>query len=332
MDPILNPNIDRFILKPIKYDSIWEYYKKAESSFWTLEEIDLGQDQTDWKTLSSDEQHYISMVLAFFAASDGIVCENLAARFLQEVQIPEARCFYGFQIAMENIHAETYAQLIESIVPDAKKRTELFDAVKNVKSIREKAEWAIEYMESTTSSFGQRLVAFACVEGIFFSSSFAALFWIKKKGIMPGLTFSNELISRDEGLHCEFACHLHSLLQHQNQVDHTMIHQIIKTACEIEKRFVTESLPCRLLSMNREMMQSYVEYVADFLCGMLRVEKIYHTANPFAWMERISLQGKTNFFERRVSEYQKAGIVTSGVNAASTTSAFADFSADSSDF
>jgi ribonucleoside-diphosphate reductase beta chain len=288
-------------------------YKKHEASFWTAEEIDLSQDTKDWVNLTDNEKHFIKHVLAFFAASDGIVLENLAERFLKEIQIPEARCFYGFQIAMENIHSETYSLLLDTYIKDTDERTRLFHAVETIPCVREKAEWAMKWIKSS-NPFPQRLVAFAAVEGIFFSGSFCAIFWLKKRGKMPGLTFSNELISRDEGLHCDFACLLYSMLK--GKLSQDMVHAIIQEAVKVEKEFVCESLPVDLIGMNSRLMNDYIEFVADRLLDALGVEKIWRTKNPFEWMEMISLQGKTNFFEKRVGEYQKAGVMKKEVVAA----------------
>jgi ribonucleoside-diphosphate reductase beta chain len=282
-------------------------YKKHEASFWTAEEIDLSADKKDWETLSQNEQHFVKMVLAFFAASDGIVNENLAQRFMKEVQIPEARCFYGFQIAMENIHSETYSLLIDTYIKDNKEKNNLFNAIETVPSVGKKAHWALKWIESETTSFAQRLVAFACVEGIFFSGSFCAIFWLKKRGKMPGLTFSNELISRDEGLHCDFACLLYSMLN--KKLTSSEIKEIVSDAVAIEKEFVSTALPVELIGMNSKLMAQYIEFVADRLLVALGHEKIWKVQNPFEWMEMISLQGKTNFFEKRVGEYQKAGVM-----------------------
>lgn len=312
-DPVLTANPDRFVLFPIRFPRVWELYKKAEASFWTAEEVDMSQDHKDWVTLTDDEQHFVKMVLAFFAASDGIVLENLAARFLAEVQIPEARCFYGFQIAMENIHSETYSLLLDTYIKDTTEKHKLFQAIHNFPSIQKKAEWAVRWINDKTSSFADRLVAFAAIEGIFFSGSFCSIFWLKKRSKMPGLTFSNELISRDEGLHCDFACLLHSMLHTKS----SKIKEIIQDAVAIEKEFVCESLPVSLIGMNAQMMSQYIEFVADRLLVALGHEKVYQANNPFEWMEMISLQGKTNFFEKRVGEYQKAGVMASLTETAS---------------
>jgi len=301
---ILKENPGRFVMFPLKYHDIWEKYKTAEHSFWTAEEIDLAQDLTDWnEKLNDDERHYIKNVLAFFAASDGIVNENLAENFLKEVQYAEAKSFYGFQIAMENVHSETYSLLIDTYIKDPKERDHLFNAIDTVPSVKKKAEWALKWIES--ESFAERLIAFAAVEGIFFSGSFCSIFWLKKRGLMPGLAFSNELISRDEGLHCEFACLLHNKYI-QNKVSPDRIAQIIKEAVEIEKEFVTESLPVSLIGMNAKLMQQYIEFVADFWLTELGCKKEYGVDNPFDFMDMLSLQNKSNFFEKRVSEYQKA--------------------------
>lgn len=285
-------------------------YKKAEASFWTAEEIDLSKDLHDWNNrLNDDEKYFISHILAFFAASDGIVNENLVERFSGEVQIPEARCFYGFQIMMENIHSETYSLLIDTYIKEHSQRNYLFNAIETIPCIRKKAEWAIRWIQDKNSSFAQRLVAFAAVEGIFFSGAFASIFWLKKRGLMPGLTFSNELISRDEGLHTDFACLLHSHLK--NRASKEVIRDIITDAVRIEQEFLTEALPCALLGMNSNLMKQYIEFVADRLLVALGNEKIYKSSNPFDFMENISLGGKTNFFEKRVADYQKAGVMNS---------------------
>jgi ribonucleoside-diphosphate reductase beta chain len=300
---ILEENKSRFVMFPIKYHDIWEMYKTAEHSFWTAEEIDLAQDLTDWNDkLNDDEKHYIKNVLAFFAASDGIVNENLAENFLKEVQYAEAKSFYGFQIAMENIHSETYSLLIDTYIKDDDEKDRLFNAIDTVPSVKKKADWALKWIES--DSFAERLIAFAAVEGIFFSGSFCSIFWLKKRGLMPGLAFSNELISRDEGLHCEFACLLHN--KHvQNKVSQERITQIIIEAVEIEKEFVTDSLPVSLIGMNSKLMQQYIEFVADYWLVELGCKRVYNTDNPFDFMDMLSLQNKSNFFEKRTSEYQK---------------------------
>ena len=302
---LLKENKDRFVILPIKYPKIWEQYKKHEASFWTAEEIDLGDDMKDWNALNDGERHFISHILAFFAASDGIVNENLAVNFMSEVQLPEARCFYGFQIMMENIHSETYALLIDTYIKDPKEKDRLFHAIDTVPAVKKKAEWALRWINNGT--FAERLVAFAAVEGIFFSGSFCSIFWTKKRGLMPGLTFSNELISRDEGLHCEFACLLYSMLQ--NKLTEKEVHAIIGDAVAIEKEFITDALPVALIGMNAQLMKQYIEFVADRWLSELGYSKIFNATNPFDFMELISLQGKTNFFEKRVGEYQKSGVM-----------------------
>lgn len=307
-EPILKENKDRFVLFPIVQPDIWKFYKQAEASFWTAEEIDLSQDLTDWKNLNDGERHFITHVLAFFAASDGIVNENLAEHFVSEVQYTEAKFFYGFQIAIENIHSETYSLLIDTYVKDAKEKDKLFHAIETMDCVKKKAEWALRWIDKGT--FQERLIAFAAVEGIFFSGSFCSIFWLKKRGLMPGLTFSNELISRDEGLHCDFACHIYT--EHVvNKLPKQRIIDIIKDAVEIEKEFVTDALPVNLIGMNSVQMCQYIEFVADRLLNELVGEKVYNATNPFDFMEMISLRGKTNFFEKRVAEYQKAGVMKS---------------------
>ena len=308
MDPVLAPSDDRFVLLPIKYQKIWELYKQQMAVFWTAEEIDLVPDITDWEKLNNDEKHFISHVLSFFAASDGIVGENLAIRFYKDVQIPEARCFYGFQIAMENIHSEMYGLLIDTYIKDNLEKDKLFHAMEHLPCVQKKAKWALKWINSG-ASFAERLVAFAAIEGIFFSGSFCAIFWLKKRGLMPGLCTSNEFISRDEGLHCEFACLLHSTLKKSNQLGEEAIQQIICSAVEIEKEFVTDALPVSLIGMNANMMSRYIEFVADYWLVQLGASPVYGTQNPFDWMELISLEGKTNFFEKRVSEYQRPGLL-----------------------
>jgi ribonucleoside-diphosphate reductase beta chain len=324
-EPILRENKQRFVLFPIKHPNVWEMYKKAEASFWTAEEIDLAHDQTDWEKLSANEKHFVSHVLAFFAASDGIVNENLVERFASEVQLPEARCFYGFQIAMENIHSETYSLLIDTYITDPTEKHKLFNAIDTVPCVAKKANWALRWISNSTR-FAERLVAFAVVEGIFFSGSFCSIFWLKKRGLMPGLTFSNELISRDEGMHCDFACLLYSMLD--QKLESETVHEIVDDAVVHEKEFVTDALPCALIGMNSRMMSQYIEFVADRLLVALGVDKLYNATNPFEWMELISLQGKTNFFEKRVGEYQKAGVMNSLDNKENNSNSFsleADF-------
>jgi len=307
-DPLLKENPRRWVMFPIQYPEVWEMYKKHEASFWTAEEIDLSQDMKDWDTLSESEQHFVKHVLAFFAASDGIVLENLAGQFSTEVQIPEARAFYGFQMAMENIHSETYSLLIEQYIRDPEEKNKIFNAIETMPPVREKAQWAIQYMQKE-NSFAERIIAFAAVEGILFSGSFCAIYWLKKRGLMPGLTFSNELISRDEGLHAEFACLLYGLLQ--NKLPDNVVHDMIRGAVAVERRFICEALSCDLIGMNNELMTRYIEFVADRLLVSLGHPKLFNATNPFDWMELISLQGKTNFFEKRVGEYQKAGVMAS---------------------
>jgi ribonucleoside-diphosphate reductase beta chain len=308
VDPILAPNQERFVLFPIEYPQIWEMYKKHMAVFWTAEEIDLEADLTDWEKLNDQERHFISHVLAFFAASDGIVNENLALRFYNDVQIAEARCFYGFQIAMENIHSETYSLLIDTYIKEPKEKDRLFNAIANLPCVARKAEWAMKWINSD-KSFAHRLVAFAAVEGIFFSGSFCAIFWLKKRGLMPGLASSNEFISRDEGLHCEFACLLHNLLGEESRLSSETITEIVTEAVEIEKEFITEALPASLIGINAQSMTQYIEFVADHWLQQLGAPKFYNSVNPFEWMEMISLEGKTNFFEKRVSEYQRPGVL-----------------------
>lgn len=311
-EPILAPNENRFVLFPIQHDDIWSFYKKAEASFWTAEEIDLSPDLIDWDTkLNDNERHFIKHILAFFAASDGIVNENLAEHFLSEVQYTEAKFFYGFQIAIENIHSETYSLLIDTYIKDTKDKNYLFNAIDTLDCVRKKADWALRWIDK--GSFAERLVAFAAVEGIFFSGSFCSIFWLKKRGLMPGLTFSNELISRDEGLHCDFAC-----LLYNNHLIHKLskdeVKNIITDAVEIEKEFILDALPVKLIGMNSHLMGQYIEFVADRLLQELGNEKVYNVANPFDFMEMISIQGKTNFFEKRVAEYQKAGVMAGKEN------------------
>lgn len=306
IEPILQENKDRFVLFPITHHDIWEFYKKAEASFWTAEEIDLSQDLKDWNNLNDGEKHFITHVLAFFAASDGIVNENLAEHFVAEVQYTEAKFFYGFQIAIENIHSETYSLLIDTYVKDTAEKDKLFNAIDTMDCVKKKADWALRWIDE--GNFQERLIAFAAVEGIFFSGSFCSIFWLKKRGLMPGLSFSNELISRDEGLHCDFACLLYN--NHLvNQLPKETVIEIIKDAVEIEKEFVTDAIPVKLIGMNADLMCQYIEFVADRLLGELNCQKIYNSTNPFDFMEMISLQGKTNFFEKRVAEYQKAGVM-----------------------
>jgi ribonucleoside-diphosphate reductase beta chain len=314
IEPILQENKNRFVIFPIEHHDIWDWYKKMEASFWTAEEIDLQQDLSDWnEKLSEDEKYFVKHILAFFAASDGIVNENLAENFVNEVQYSEAKFFYGFQIMMENIHSETYSLLIDTYVKDEAEKNELFQAIEVFPAIKKKADWALKWIES--DSFAERLIAFAAVEGIFFSGAFCSIYWLKKRGLMPGLTFSNELISRDEGVHCDFAVHLHN--NHLvNQVPKERIREIIIDALTIEREFVTESLPVSLIGMNANLMTQYLEFVTDRLLVELECEKEYNATNPFDFMDMISLQGKTNFFEKRVSEYQKAGVLNNDTESA----------------
>ncbi len=307
IEPILKENPNRFVLFPIQHDDIWAYYKKSEASIWTAEEIDLSQDLVDWEKLNEGEKHFIKHILAFFAASDGIVNENLAENFVAEVQYTEAKFFYGFQIMMENIHSETYSLLIDTYIKDNKEKEYLFNAIDNLSCVRKKADWALRWIDE--GSFAERLIAFAAVEGIFFSGSFCSIFWLKKRGLMPGLSFSNELISRDEGMHCDFACLLYN--DHlERKLPKETVTKIISDAVEIEKEFVSDSLPVKLIGMNADLMCQYIEFVADRLLLSLRADKIYNVENPFPWMDMISLQGKTNFFEKRVGDYQKSGVMT----------------------
>jgi ribonucleoside-diphosphate reductase beta chain len=317
VEPILQENKNRFVIFPIKHHDIWEWYKKMEASFWTAEEIDLSQDLNDWNNkLSNDERYFVKHILAFFAASDGIVNENLAENFVNEVQYAEAKFFYGFQIMMENIHSETYSLLIDTYVKDEAEKDELFNALEVFPAIKKKADWALKWIES--DSFAERLIAFAAVEGIFFSGAFCSIYWLKKRGLMPGLTFSNELISRDEGVHCDFAVHLHN--HHLiNKVPKDRIRSIIVDALNIEREFITESLPVSLIGMNSVLMTQYLEFVADRLLVELGCDREYNTSNPFDFMDMISLQGKTNFFEKKVAEYQKAGVMNTNVDAQKIT-------------
>ena len=323
VEPILEKNEGRFVIFPIQHHDIWEWYKKSGASFWTAEEIDLHQDLTDWTSkLNDDERYFIKHILAFFAASDGIVNENLAENFVNEVQYSEAKFFYGFQIMMENIHSETYSLLIDTYVKDDAEKDQLFNAIENFPAIKKKADWALKWIDSP--SFAERLIAFAAVEGIFFSGAFCSIFWLKKRGIMPGLTFSNELISRDEGVHCDFAVHLHN--HHLvNKVPKDRIRSIIVDALNIEREFITESLPASLIGMNSNLMTQYLEFVTDRLLVELGCEKEFNTKNPFDFMDMISLQGKTNFFEKRVAEYQKAGVANTTDKEANKISFDADF-------
>lgn len=305
---ILDANPNRFVMFPIEYEEVWKMYKKHVASFWVAEEVDLSSDYVDWVKLSEGEQHFVTMVLAFFAASDGIVLENLGVNFFEEVQSPEVRAFYAFQMAMENIHSEMYSLLIDTYIKDTQKKAKLLNAMTEYDCVKRKSDWAIKWM-SSDSPFKHRLVAFAAVEGIFFSGSFCAIYWLKKRGLMPGLTFSNELIARDEGLHTEFACLLHSMLN--DKTEKNVIREIICDAVVIETYFITEAIPVKLIGMNSDLMTQYIKFVADRLMVQLGCEKVYNVSNPFEWMEMISLQGKTNFFEKRVGEYQKSNVMSS---------------------
>jgi ribonucleoside-diphosphate reductase subunit M2 len=310
-EPLLEQDDNRFVMFPIKYDDIWKMYKTQVDCFWRAEEIDLTKDLTHWESLTGSEKYFISMILAFFAASDGIVLENLASRFMNDVQISEARAFYGFQIAMENIHSETYSLLIETYIKDKEEKHKLFNAIENFPCIKKKSDWAQKWIHDNRSSFATRLVAFACVEGIFFSGAFCSIYWLKKRGLMPGLTFSNELISRDEALHCEFAVLLYNKLF--KKINKNRIHEIIREAVEIETEFICDALPCRLIGMNSVLMTQYIQFVADRLSLQLGYDKIYNVINPFDFMELISLEGKVNFFEKKISDYalaNKSGSIT----------------------
>ena len=315
-EPLLTPDDNRFVMFPIKYDDIWAMYKKQIDCFWRPEEVDLSKDITHWTSLNADEQNFISMILAFFAASDGIVLENLAQRFMSDVQVSEARAFYGFQIAMENIHSHTYSLLIETYIKDKEQKHKLFNAINTFPCIKKKSDWAQKWIHDNRSSFATRLVAFACIEGIFFSGAFCSIFWLKKRGLLPGLTFSNELISRDEALHCEFAILLYSKLV--KKLSKAKIHEIVKECVEIEIEFICEALPCRLIGMNSDLMGQYIKFVADRLCVQLGYPKIYNVANCFDFMELISIESKSNFFERVVSEYALANVEKSDTDFAFT--------------
>ncbi len=304
VEPLLLPDDNRFVMFPIKYDDIWKMYQKQVDCFWRPEEIDLSKDLVDWEKLDCDERYFISMILAFFAASDGIVLENLASRFMREIQVSEARAFYGFQIAMENIHSHTYSLLIETYIKDKEEKHKYFNAIQCYPCIKKKADWAQKWIHDSSSNFATRLVAFACVEGIFFSGAFCSIFWLKKRGLMPGLTFSNELISRDEALHCEFAVLLYDKLQ--IKMSENQFHQLVKEAVEIESEFICEALPCRLIGMNSQMMTQYIQFVADRLCLQLGYNKMYNVSNPFSFMTLISLESKTNFFEKYNDSYALA--------------------------
>ncbi|XP_060798680.1 ribonucleoside-diphosphate reductase subunit M2 B [Neoarius graeffei] len=318
-EPLLQQNKKRFVIFPIQYPDMWKMYKQAQASFWTVEEVDLSKDLAHWERLKPEEQHFISYVLAFFAASDGIVNENLVQRFSQEVQVPEARSFYGFQILIENVHSEMYSLLINTYIRDLKERDYLFNAIETLPCVKRKADWALQWISDTNATFGERLVAFAAVEGIFFSGSFAAIFWLKKRGLMPGLTYSNELISRDEGLHCNFACLMYSHLVKKPSAD--KVKDIITEAVSIEQEFLTEALPVDLIGINSVLMNQYIMFVADRLLMDLGLPKVYEAENPFDFMEFISLEGKTNFFEKRVAEYQRFGVMSNTMDSEFTLDA-----------
>ena len=320
-EKILQEDDRGYTLFPLKYSGLFELYKKQLASFWTVEEVDLSKDMNDWDKLSDNEKHFIKNILAFFAGSDGIVLENLGVRFMQEVKIPEATCFYGFQLAMENIHSEMYSLLIDTYIKDTEEKNYLFNAINNIPCVGKKAKWAIKWINDNDSDFAKRVVAFACVEGIFFSGSFCAIFWLKKRGLMPGLTSSNELISRDEGQHTDFAVAIYDLIE--NKLTYDTIKSIVMEAVEIEKEFINESIPCKLIGMNSNLMSEYIEFVADRLVLQLGYNKIYNSKNPFDFMEMISLEGKTNFFEKRVMDYSKAN-----VGGSSNASAFKSFNLD----
>ncbi len=311
-ESILAEKENNYVLFPIDYPDIFSMYKRALASFWTVEEVDLSKDLNDWERLSDSERHFVENVLAFFAGSDGIVTENLAQRFMNDIPIQEAKCFYGFQIAIENIHSEMYSLLIDTYIKDNDHKDKLFNAINTIPCVAEKADWAIEYITNEKASFHERLVAFAAVEGIFFSGSFAAIFWLKERGLLPGLTFSNELISRDEGLHTEFACLMYSHLE--EKLPYSKVTEIITNAVTIEQKFITDSIPCRMIGMNADLMKQYIEFVADRLLLQLGCSKYYESANPFQFMEMISMEGKTNFFEKRVAEYSKANVASSGAS------------------
>ena len=313
-EPLLEETRSRYVLFPIELHNVFAMYKKALASFWTVEEVDLSKDLNDWERLSDGERHFIENVLAFFAGSDGIVLENLVQRFMNEIPHPEVKCFYGFQIAMENIHSEMYSLLIDTYIKDTTHKERLFNAIDNIPSVGEKAKWAIKWINDEDSNYATRLVAFACVEGIFFSGSFCSIFWLKKRGLMPGLTSSNELISRDEGMHTDFACLLYSMIN--SKLSREILENIVKESVEIEKEFINDSIPCKLIGMNSEMMSEYIEFCADRIVLQLGYKKIYNSKNPFPFMEMISMEGKTNFFEKRVMDYSKAnvGVKTKGEN------------------
>ena len=306
IETLLQPADNRYVLFPIKYDAIWSHYKKQMASFWTAEEIDFSKDEEDWDKLNDNERYFIKNVIAFFAASDGIVLENLLERFMNEISIPEVRCFYGFQIAMENIHSETYSLLIDKYIKEETEKNKIFHAIETIDCVKQKAKWAIKWINDEQSNFATRLVAFICVEGIFFSGSFCAIYWLKKRGLMPGLTFSNELISRDEGLHTDFAVLLYSMIN--NKLSEKTIHEIFKEAVKIEKNFIIDSIPCNMIGMNSDLMSDYIEFIADRLLKQLKYNPIYNTKNPFDFMELISMKSKINFFEKRNPDYNIANV------------------------
>jgi ribonucleoside-diphosphate reductase beta chain len=309
---LLKPNKKRFVLFPIVYNDIYQLYKKAESAFWTANEIDLSKDMNDWEKLNSDEQHFIKNIIGFFAGSDGIIMENLACRFMNDIQIPEARAFYSYQIFNESIHSETYSLLIDTYIKDTEEKERIFNSIENIPSVSKKASWAYKWIQNKEVNFATRLIAFAIVEGVFFSGSFCAIYWIKKRGLLPGLTFSNELISKDEGMHCEFATLLYSKIK--NRINENIVENIFKEAVEIEKEFITDSIPCHMIGMNASLMKEYIEFVSDRLLLQLGYNKIWNTQNPFEWMELISLRPKSNFFELRVGEYSKSNISENSTN------------------
>jgi len=322
-EPICLEDNNRYVLFPIKYHKVFELYKKALASFWTVEEVDLSKDMNDWEKLTENEHHFIENILAFFAGSDGIVLENLAQRFMNDIKIPEIKCFYGFQIAIENIHGEMYSLLIDTYVKNIEKKTKLFNAIDTIDCVAKKANWAIKWINDNEATFATRLIAFACVEGIFFSGSFCAIFWLKKRGLMPGLTSSNELISRDEGMHTDFAVLVYSMLQ--NKLSNDNILKIVTEAVTIEQEFITDSIPCKLIGMNSDLMKTYIEFVADRLLIQLGYNKHYNSKNPFGFMEMISMEGKTNFFEKRVMDYSKANVKSTPNNNTRKFTLDADF-------
>ena len=323
MEPLLREDNHRYVLFPIQHHDIWSMYKKALASFWTVEEVDLSKDMNHWEKLTNNERNFIENVLAFFAGSDGIVLENLAQRFMNDVKIPEVACFYGFQIGIENIHSEMYSLLIDTYIRDSTRKEQLFNAIDTIPSVGKKAKWAIRWINDRESNFKTRLIAFAAIEGIFFSGSFCAIYWLKKRGLMPGLTSSNELISRDEGLHTDFAVLMYSKIV--NKLPQDVIYQIIEEAVAIEKEFIIDSIPCKLIGMNSNLMSNYIEFVADRLLSQLGYKKLFNSKNPFDFMEMISLEGKTNFFEKRVMDYSKANVATDSSSSSRSLVLDADF-------